>query len=153
MDHRVQKVIALLEKNLHHQLSLGHLAQAANLSRWRLCHLFKSEVGVPPAQYLKSIRMRKARELLETTPLSVKQILARVGARDKSHFERDFKKKYGLTPAQYRAQYNYFTVDHAGESLKQTNSKIGYQIAKSAIKKLLLCSVSCSIVSDYLASL
>jgi transcriptional regulator GlxA family with amidase domain len=47
--------------------------------------------------------MQQARELVETTFLTLKQIMAKVGVLDKRHFTEDFKKVYGLTPARYRA--------------------------------------------------
>jgi hypothetical protein len=49
--------------------------------------------------------MQRARELLETSHLSVKQVMARVGVTDESHFVRDFKKTCGLTPARYRERF------------------------------------------------
>lgn len=55
-----------------------------------------------PTQYLKSIRIRKAKELLETTFMSVKQIMSVVGIGDRNHFAHDFKKAYGLSPTEYR---------------------------------------------------
>lgn len=56
-------------------------------------------------QYFKAQRIQKARELLETTSLSVKEIAARVGIQDQSHFTRDFKRGHRLTPSQYREEY------------------------------------------------
>lgn len=50
--------------------------------------------------------MRRAQELLETTFLSVKEIMAKVGVTDESHFVRDFKRFHGCTPAQYRARFH-----------------------------------------------
>ena len=46
--------------------------------------------------------MQRAKELLETTFLSVKEIRNNIGVNDHSHFIREFKKSYGMTPAQYR---------------------------------------------------
>lgn len=57
-----------------------------------------------PGQYLKALRLEKARGLLEATSLSVKEVRARVGMQDQSHFVRDFNRVYGVTPSQYRAQ-------------------------------------------------
>jgi transcriptional regulator GlxA family with amidase domain len=93
MDQRVQKVIALMNDNLRRRMGIGNLSLSVNLSYWRLCHLFKTETGVPPARYLKSLRMQKAKELLETTRLSVKEIMIEIGVEDRSHFERDFKRR------------------------------------------------------------
>jgi two-component system response regulator YesN len=105
MDVRVQAVIALMDSSFHQELSVEDLARAVNLSSSYLAHLFKAETGVSLFQYLKSLRMRKAKELLETTFLSIKQIRNRVGVKDKCHFARDFKRTYGLTPTQYKEHF------------------------------------------------
>lgn len=102
MDPRVQILIAVMKDDLHRKLSVSELARFVNLSRSRLRHLFKTETGMSPAHYLRSLRVERAKELLETTPLSVEQIMLRVGVRDRSHFDREFKKHCGLTPTQYR---------------------------------------------------
>jgi AraC-like DNA-binding protein len=105
MEHRVRKVIALAEEFLHKGWSPAKLAALVNLSPSRLHQLFKEETGEPPARYLRRLRMRRAGKLLETTHLSVKQVMAGVGLTDESHFVRDFKKTYGLTPARYRERF------------------------------------------------
>jgi AraC-like DNA-binding protein len=105
MDQRVLKVIALMKETLHKGWPAGRLAGCVNLSPSRLHQVFKEEIGLPPARYLRLLRMRQARELLETSHLSVKQVMARVGLTDESHFIRDFKKAYGLTPARYRERF------------------------------------------------
>jgi transcriptional regulator GlxA family with amidase domain len=103
MDQRLQIVIALMKAELHRDISLDEIATSVNLSLSRLHHLFKAQTGTTPAQYLRFLRMEQARELLEFTFMSVKQIMVSVGVRDRSHFEREFKRMYGLTPTRYRA--------------------------------------------------
>ena len=105
MDWRVRKVISLMNDNPHQKLTLNELARSVNLSPTRLHHLFKAELNDSPARYLKWLRMQQAKELLETTPLSVKEIAHRVGVKDASHFVRDFETACGLTPTRYRAHY------------------------------------------------
>lgn len=105
MDRRVQKVIALINDDPHRGASFGRLAVSVNLSPSRLHQLFKDETGLSPGKYLRLLRMQKAKELLESTFLSVKQVMSRAGVADESHFVRDFKRAYGLTPAQYRSQF------------------------------------------------
>ncbi len=105
MDSRVQKVIHLIQKDLSHKVTLNEMAQAVNLSAEHLRDLFKSEIGMTPAQYQKRLRLLEARRLLESTFLNVQEIMNRVGFNDDSHFVRDFKKLYHLTPAQYRARH------------------------------------------------
>lgn len=105
MDGRVRKAIELAEECLHKGWSPAKLAELVNLSPSRLHQLFKEETGMPPARFLRRLRMERARELLETTQLSVKQVMAGVGLTDESHFVRDFKKTCGLTPARYRERF------------------------------------------------
>jgi two-component system response regulator YesN len=102
MDQRVEQVIILMEDSLDRHLSVTDLAKAVNLSPWRLCHIFKSETNVAPLQYLRALRMEHAKRLLETTFLSVKQVMTEVGVTDESHFVRDFKATYGVSPARFR---------------------------------------------------
>lgn len=102
VDARVRRVLALMEENYHRELSLDVLARSVRLSTWHLGHLFKKEVGASPLQYLRSLRMRRAGLLLATTFLTVKEIMYKVGVHDQSHFAKDFKRIYGVTPTGYR---------------------------------------------------
>jgi transcriptional regulator GlxA family with amidase domain len=49
--------------------------------------------------------MEKAKELLERSLLSVKEVAGRVGVADMSHFVRDFEQRYGLAPLRYRQRH------------------------------------------------
>jgi transcriptional regulator GlxA family with amidase domain len=102
VDYRIELVISLMKENLHRDLTLDELGQAVNLSTSRLQYLFKAETGMTPGRYRRLLRIEKARDSLGTTLLTVRQIRTRLGFKDRSHFERDFKKTYGMTPAQYR---------------------------------------------------
>lgn len=102
MDQRVLKTVQLMRDSLHKGLSLDELAQSVNLSVWRLCHIFKAETGLTPIHYLRFLRMERAGHLLETSFLSVKEIAHAVGINDESHFVRDFKIIFGVTPTRYR---------------------------------------------------
>ena len=106
MDPRVEKIQRAMRDNLHKEVSLSELARSVNLSVWRLSHIFRLEVGIAPMKYLRLLRMKKARELLETSYLSVKEIGYHVGLTDESHFARDFKKTYGAPPTVYRTRFN-----------------------------------------------
>lgn len=105
LDKRVEKIIQMMREDVRGELSLGEFAQSVNLSVWRLCHIFKSDVGMPPIRYLRQLRMERAKDLLESSFLSVKEIAFQVGLNDESHFVRDFKSTYGYSPALYRSQF------------------------------------------------
>jgi len=104
-DFRVKRVEEFMRENLHRRVPLDELANIVNLSIWRLCHLFRSETGVSPIQYLKSLRLERARDLLETSLLSIREIAKSIGLDDQSHFVRDFKKVYGASPTSYRMRF------------------------------------------------
>jgi len=101
MDNRIARVIELLRLDVRRPPALDELAREVNLSSSRLRHLFKEETGLSPAQYLRSLRMERARELGEGTFLRVKEIMNSVGLRNKSQFTRTFKRAHGLTPAEF----------------------------------------------------
>lgn len=105
MEPRIHRAIRLMTTDLHRDIQMDKLAQSLNLSASRLRHLFKDETGVSLKQYLKEQRMQKARELLQTTFLNIKEVMLKVGVKDESHFVRDFKKRFGLSPSQYRTHY------------------------------------------------
>jgi AraC-like DNA-binding protein len=102
MAERVKRVIELMEGDPSRNFTLGQMAESVNLSAPYFCYLFKTITGVPPAKYLKALRMQQAATLLSTTFLSVKEVVRHVGLADESHFVRDFKRHFGLTPSAYR---------------------------------------------------
>src|SRR5271154_5122748 len=102
MDRRIQAIIAELPASLSAHTSIADLARSVNLSRWRFCHLFKRETSQAPSYYVGTLRMREAQRMLWDTFLSVKEIRAKLGNMDRSHFNREFKKFCGLTPSEFR---------------------------------------------------
>jgi len=150
----------MMREDVRGELSLGEFAQSVNLSVWRLCHIFKSDVGMPPIRYLRLLRMERAKDLLESSFLSVKEIAYQVGLNDESHFVRDFKSTYGFSPALYRSNFkNKAAVDtHNGSNgnghgpTKATGAQSHtvrehlVQIAKHSVLpsvQLLVCVFSC----------
>lgn len=102
MDRRIQKVVAIIEAERNTSANLSDLARAVNLSVWHLSHLFRREISMSIIDYRRRRRLAKAGRLLESTFLSIKEIMAVMAVNDRSHFTRDFKKSYGLSPTQYR---------------------------------------------------
>ena len=102
MDRRVKAVIDYMSEDLSRPLRLQEVAHSVNLSASRLQHLFKADTNMTPAQYLKSLRMQRAKQLIDSTYLNTKEIMRRVGMKDESHFVREFKRVYGLPPGSYK---------------------------------------------------
>lgn len=102
MDGRIFHIKEKLLKNLNNHWTLEKMAREVGLSAPHFQKLFKSNVGLPPMTFLQNLRLEKARELLEDTFLQVQEIRCQVGMSGNSHFTRDFKVKYGMTPTEYR---------------------------------------------------
>ena len=99
---RVRIVIDFMHANLHRRTRLAELAGAANLSPSRFSHDFKSQTGISPGEYLRRLKMEKARDLLATTLLTIKEIMVMAGYNSKSLFVRHFRRSFGLSPTEYR---------------------------------------------------
>jgi len=104
MDRRVRRVIALMKHSLALKLSGHALAKSVNLSAARLRQLFKQETSISPIRYLRRLRTKRAAYLLRTSFMSVKEVAFQTGSGDVSHFVRDFKKHYGVTPTEFRVR-------------------------------------------------
>lgn len=102
MDGRIFTLQKNLSERLSHAWTVREMARCFDLSIPHLQKLFKTQVGIPPISYLRESRLERARELLQTTFMQVKQIGIQTGMPNDSHFTRDFKKRYGMTPTNYR---------------------------------------------------
>ena len=102
MDYRIARALAAIPRQLTTPVSIATLARAANLSQSRFAHLFQREVGTSPWRYIHTLRMIRARLLIERTSLSIKEVMAQVGCNDPSHFARDFRSVHGLSPREWR---------------------------------------------------
>ena len=113
-DDRIQRALDLIRSSPG--FDLIDVAATLNLSASRLRHLFKNQTGLSPGQYTKVLRLERAKSLLESTFLTVKEIAARVGANDVSHFVRDYKATYGHTPTNARTRWVSHDTRPSGNS-------------------------------------
>jgi len=102
-DWRIRAAVdRLFAHELKQEFRIAELTRQLHLSTSRLRHLFHDKLGISPSQLLKLRRLQKAKFLLISTPMSVKQIMVEVGLNDLSHFVRDFKQLYGQSPSALR---------------------------------------------------
>ena len=100
MDRRIAAVLALIERDP--RLGSAALAKSVRLSPSRLRCLFHRELSVSLREYVKQRRLLRAAHLLSTTFLSVKEVAGLSGFGDVSHFIRDFRKGFDVSPRALR---------------------------------------------------
>ncbi len=103
-ERRVLAVIVKLQTNLARDFTAEELGHEVRLSASQLQALFKKTVGTPLAHFRKQMRLTAAHDLFVNEFLIVKEVMARVGFHDKSHFSHDFKTMYGISPGKFRQQ-------------------------------------------------
>jgi AraC family transcriptional regulator of arabinose operon len=100
--HSVRATLDYLRQNVHQQLSLGDMADHANLSKSHFSRLFKEQTGYPPIDYFIHLKVQHACMLLSVTRQTVREISQAVGYDDQYYFSRIFKKTIGVSPSKYR---------------------------------------------------
>jgi two-component system response regulator YesN len=105
VDPRVDFLIGCAKRDFRQNISVDVMACMVNISTSHLAHLFKREANVSLKHFVREIRLQHAKRLLETSFLSVKQVMVSSGFNDASHFVRDFKQVYGKTPSEYRRSH------------------------------------------------
>ncbi len=105
-DPRIIQALKLISQNINTPLSIESLAGGSCMSVGHFIRLFRLQVGCSPAQFLIDRKMMKAKLMLATESLLIKEISYMLGYDDVSYFTRLFKKHVGVTPRQYRLNYN-----------------------------------------------
>lgn len=103
LERKLLHTTEYIEVNLEHSISDEDLAEYCNLSPDYLSLMFKKKYGVPLQRYILTRRIDKARLLLETTSMSIKEIGAQVGFPDPQYFNKRFRLIVGRSPSEYRA--------------------------------------------------
>ena len=89
-------------------LMLQDVAKSVNMSNSRFSTVFSQQNGQTFTEYLISLRLGKAKEMLRTTGVKSTQIARECGYNDSHYFSYIFKKNVGITPSEYRAQFQNF---------------------------------------------
>lgn len=95
------QIIKYLHNNYDQDISLKKLSEQFHMNSSYISSLIKNETGLTYTQYLTDLRIGKARQLLESTDLSLAEISEAVGFNDYFYFIKKFKKVVGVTPGHY----------------------------------------------------
>lgn len=101
---RVAQSLEFMKQNLTKRVRVQDLARLAGLSPSHYSALFRDLTGYSPMEYFIGMRMHQARQLLDTTTLSIKEIAAQVGYEDPLYFSRAFHDVNDVSPSQYREE-------------------------------------------------
>jgi AraC family transcriptional regulator len=101
---QVRRCEEYLNAHANTNVGLEHLASLVGLSPFHFARAFKQSTGVPPHQYLLSVRIEKAKALLSTTDANVTTIAFEVGYESSQALARLFRREVGLSPSDYRRQ-------------------------------------------------
>ena len=92
----------MIEQGALDNHSVEHLADRLGVGARHLSRLFAKHIGASPTQTAKTMRIRKAKQLLNTTQLSMAQIAEQSGFKSVRGFNKIFKNLYGRAPTQIK---------------------------------------------------
>jgi transcriptional regulator GlxA family with amidase domain len=104
-DGKIRIAESYIEKHFASAVSVEHLASLAGMSPRNFVRRFKAATGLVPGNYVQSLRIQLAKEMLEEGARSVQQVSAAVGYEDPAFFRALFKRHTGMRPAEYRERF------------------------------------------------
>jgi transcriptional regulator GlxA family with amidase domain len=96
------EVVALMENNIEEPLSREELARLVGMSQRQLQRLFREHLNMTPTKYYLTLRLRRARELLLQTDMSIMQITMACGFQSACHFSKSYRDAFGMSPTRER---------------------------------------------------
>jgi len=104
IDDRIIRAMDLMISSIHLPVAIEELAGNCCLSESHFRHLFRRQIGVSPKEYLSSLRIMTAMNLLKNSHLKIVDISYECGFLSLSSFNRQFKSETGLSPLRWRAK-------------------------------------------------
>lgn len=109
VGYRVTRIIRYLEENVDQPLDVSVIAKHVGMGTSTLHHAFKRATAMSPIQYLKKLRLHRARALMLGEGLSAREASFRVGYASPSQFSREFKRMFGVPPSRVSDSLLYET--------------------------------------------
>ncbi len=103
VEQKMERAKSIMVENVFKEINLEDLASELNFSYSWFRKVFKDYTGYAPAKYFQELKLRRAKQLLIETSLSVKEIIFMLGYNNAEHFFALFKNNTGYTPTQYRS--------------------------------------------------
>ncbi|MEC0269189.1 response regulator [Paenibacillus anseongense] len=109
-DRSVDVALQYIRTHYHDDLSLEKVAAIVYLNPVYFSQLFKQKIGQGFKEYVTHLRLEQAKQLLLNPKLKLADVADRIGYQDMRHFSQVFRKKYGVTPSEYRNEQTLNTV-------------------------------------------
>ncbi|PTB20568.1 hypothetical protein C9I57_12080 [Trinickia symbiotica] len=103
VSERIKTAVQWLKEHYGERVSISGMAKLALMSERNFQRRFRGEVGMTPHEYLSKVRLESARSLLDNTALPVDKIARHCGLFNGDHLRKQFLKRFGITPAEYRS--------------------------------------------------
>lgn len=103
-DFYIQEAVTYMEQNMQRSVTVEEIADVCRLNRSYFSKLFRESMGCPPQEFLIRMRLSRAAELMRDGNLSIGEVSAQCGYPNQLHFSRAFKKRYGVSPREWRSQ-------------------------------------------------
>ena len=103
-DFYIQEAVTYMEHHYQRDLTVEELADVCKLNRSYFSKIFKESMGCPPQEFLIRMRLSKATEMMRTSRASIGDIACSCGYPNQLHFSRAFKKRYGVSPREWRME-------------------------------------------------
>ena len=100
--HSIHDSIQFIREKIYTKITPSDAAQYSGYSLEHFSRLFKKEMGFNVSEFISSLKLYEAQKLLKTTKMSISEISSRLYFYDQSYFQKLFKKKFHITPMQYR---------------------------------------------------
>jgi signal transduction histidine kinase/ligand-binding sensor domain-containing protein/DNA-binding response OmpR family regulator len=112
-DVLMNKIIEMINQHIDDAaLNVEMIGQEVGISRAHLHRKMKEMVGLSPSDFVRTIRLRKACEILRSTDNDVTQVAYSVGFTSQTHFSTAFKKFTGMSPSEYRSKQSVTRDSH-----------------------------------------
>jgi AraC family transcriptional regulator, arabinose operon regulatory protein len=102
LDDRIREAVLFVAGNLDQPLTVRGLAEEVHLSPSRFAHVFRTQLGTPPARFIEQRRIERAQGLLESSSLSIGAVARTAGYASQYHFAARFKVIVGMSPSDWR---------------------------------------------------
>ncbi|WP_261303276.1 response regulator [Paenibacillus andongensis] len=103
-DRSIEVALQYIRTHYHADLSLEKVASIVYLNSVYFSQLFKQKTGQGFKEYVIHLRLEQAKQLLMNPKLKLADVAERIGYHDMRHFSQVFRKKYGVTPSEYRQE-------------------------------------------------